>query len=330
MQERFGAQAAPATLLNFDGVGNGFTGPAGSFIVNSAPPDPNLAVGPIPSSTSSTPGFAVFDKSGTADLRAGGDQHPVERLRRGLRDEQRRRRRRVAYDQLADRWIIQPVRRLSSTPYLAVRRRLPPARSDRHLVPLLVLVRELFPDYPKLAVWPDAYYVDVQHVRRRRDDFKGGRVCALDRAADAGRRRSDPAVLQHEHELRRRFYRPSMAATRAPSGSPNYVVGLGATASNTLAYWKFHVDWTTPANTTFTGRPSLRSASYDEACAAAEPASRSRARRSSSTRSRIGVMYRLAYRNFGDHESLVVNHSVVAGSSTGSAGTSCGPMAVTT
>src|SRR5213079_2251687 len=29
------------------------------------------------------------------------------------------------------------------------------------------------------------------------------------------------------------------------------------------------------------------------------------------------LMYRLAYRNFGDHESLVVDHSVTAGSSTG-------------
>ena len=31
------------------------------------------------------------------------------------------------------------------------------------------------------------------------------------------------------------------------------------------------------------------------------------------------LMYRLAYRNFGDHESLVVNHSVTAGSSVGRA-----------
>src|SRR5512135_1814160 len=29
------------------------------------------------------------------------------------------------------------------------------------------------------------------------------------------------------------------------------------------------------------------------------------------------LMYRLAYRNFGDHEALVVNHSVTAGSSVG-------------
>jgi len=29
------------------------------------------------------------------------------------------------------------------------------------------------------------------------------------------------------------------------------------------------------------------------------------------------LMYRLAYRNFGDHDALVVNHSVAAGSSVG-------------
>src|SRR5262249_28803694 len=29
------------------------------------------------------------------------------------------------------------------------------------------------------------------------------------------------------------------------------------------------------------------------------------------------LMYRLAYRNLGDHEALVVNHSITAGSSTG-------------
>src|ERR1700704_5152696 len=35
------APAIPATLSNFDGVGAGFVGPAGPFVVNSAPPDTN-------------------------------------------------------------------------------------------------------------------------------------------------------------------------------------------------------------------------------------------------------------------------------------------------
>src|SRR5438270_7077113 len=38
--------AAPATLLNFAGIGNGFSGPGGTFSVSAAPPDPNAAVGP--------------------------------------------------------------------------------------------------------------------------------------------------------------------------------------------------------------------------------------------------------------------------------------------
>src|SRR5437764_5459845 len=40
------AAAVPATATNFDGVGNGFTGPAGTFAVRAAPPDTNAAVGP--------------------------------------------------------------------------------------------------------------------------------------------------------------------------------------------------------------------------------------------------------------------------------------------
>ena len=50
-----------------------------------------------------------------------------------------------------------------------------------------------------------------------------------------------------------------------PAGSPNYILGLGATSSS-LAFWKFHVDWNTPANSTFTGPTSLSVASYSEAC----------------------------------------------------------------
>lgn len=38
------------------------------------------------------------------------------------------------------------------------------------------------------------------------------------------------------------------------------------------------------------------------------------------------MMFRLAYRKFGDHQAWVTNHSITAGSSVGFAGTSCAPM----
>src|SRR5471030_556183 len=59
------AVAAPVTLANFDGVGQGFTGPAGTFVVNSAPPDTNGAVGPNHFVEIVNTDLAVFSKTGT-------------------------------------------------------------------------------------------------------------------------------------------------------------------------------------------------------------------------------------------------------------------------
>src|SRR5437899_9451962 len=65
IQRSFGSLAAPATQLNFAGIGNGFSGPQGSFTVASAPPDPNAAVGPNYIVETVNTDLAVFNKSGT-------------------------------------------------------------------------------------------------------------------------------------------------------------------------------------------------------------------------------------------------------------------------
>ncbi len=80
--------------------------------------------------------------------------------------------------------------------------------------------------------------------------------------------------------------------------------------TNALNLWKFHVDWTTPANTTLTGPTSIPVAAFSAACNGGacipQPGT-------SNKLDSLGdrLMYRLAYRHFADgHESLVVNHSV--------------------
>jgi hypothetical protein len=79
--------------------------------------------------------------------------------------------------------------------------------------------------------------------------------------------------------------------------------------------FKFHVDFVTPANTTFTGPTNITVAAYTTLCP--------------NTRSCVpqpppgekvdafsdGLMNRLAYRNFGDHEALVASHTVDKGAS---------------
>jgi hypothetical protein len=101
--------------------------------------------------------------------------------------------------------------------------------------------------------------------------------------------------------------------TAPPADRPNYLLSFG---TNALQVWKFHVDWTTPANTSMTGPTSLTTAAFSPACGggACIPQSGT-SNKLDSLADRL--MYRLAYRNFGDHESLVVNHSVTAGSSVG-------------
>ena len=101
-----------------------------------------------------------------------------------------------------------------------------------------------------------------------------------------------------------------------PAGAPNPVIALGA-SSTTLAYWKFHVDWATPANSTFTGPTALTVPGYTEACGITGtciPQSGGGNLDSLSDR----LMYRAAYRRFASgQQSIVTNHAVTAGTSVG-------------
>jgi hypothetical protein len=73
-----------------------------------------------------------------------------------------------------------------------------------------------------------------------------------------------------------------------------------------LEAWKFHVDWVTPANSTFTSQPNLATASFVQMGSGIPQPGTPTTLDTLSDR----LMYRLAYRNFGDHEALVVNHTV--------------------
>src|SRR5947209_6459373 len=102
--------------------------------------------------------------------------------------------------------------------------------------------------------------------------------------------------------------------TPPPAGEPNFYLQM--VAPSNLNLFKFHVDFTTPSNSTFTGPTAIPVASFSEACGRGtcipQPGT---TQQLDSLGDRL--MFRLAYRNFGDHESLVVNHSVTAGSSVG-------------
>lgn len=319
IQPRVAPRLMPMPSSTFPGVGNGFSGPQGTFSVPAIPPDTNGAVGPQDYVQIVNTDFAVFNKdrsrgtvgavrygpvaintlwSGVGGLcQADNDGDPI-----------------VAYDRIANRWVISQlaVTGATTTYYecIAVSTGSDPTGSYYRYVASY----STFDDYPKMAVWPDAYYVTYNMFQSASNPvFVGAEACALDRTSML----SGLAASQVCFSLSSDFsLLPSTldGSQLPPSGSPDYLLELGTTTS--LLFWKFHVDFATPSNSTFTGPTSIAVASFTEPCSGTgcipQPGTSQRL-------DGLGdrLMYRLAYRNFGSYESLVVDHAVTAGSSVG-------------
>jgi hypothetical protein len=310
--------APPATTVNVDGVGNGFTGPQGTFSVNAAPPDTNGAAGPNHYVQIVNTDYAVFNKSGgvvfgpvtinTLWSGFGGlcqtdnDGDPT-----------------VRYDRIADRWVIQQFAVTGAdgvaTPFLecfAVSTSGDPTGTFNRYS----FNYANFPDYPKMSVWPDAYYLTVNQFNAAGTTFLGSNVAALSRSAMLAGQPATSVSFNAPTTVSSLLASDLDSATPPPAGEPNQLLSLGASA-NTLAAFKFHVDFTTPASSTFTGPTTLAVNAFTDACGASGtcvPQSGTTTQLDS-----LGdrLMFRLAYRNFGDHEALVASHSVTNGSSVG-------------
>jgi hypothetical protein len=169
-----------------------------------------------------------------------------------------------------------------------------------------------FPDYPKMGVWPDAYYISYNLYSG--NTFLGYEVCAFDRAK----------MLNGEAATQQCFTGPNAqsgssllpatidGSTAPPTGALEWFVALSPNSAEKLLYFKFHVDWTTPANSKLNGPSNLTVNQYSQACRgkACIPQLGTNQKLDS-----LGdrLMYRLAYRKFSGHEAMVVTHSVLVG-----------------
>jgi len=168
-----------------------------------------------------------------------------------------------------------------------------------------------FPDYPKFGIWPDAYYNSINVFRG--NTFAGAEACAFDRAAMLTGAAANAICFQQPSSVSSLLPADLDGSTLPPAGAPNYFVGL-ADATH-LNLFRFHADFATPAASTFSGPVLIDVAGYNEICARAttvacipEPEPGEKVDGLADR-----VMFRLAYRNFGDHETLVANHTVLGG-----------------
>jgi hypothetical protein len=171
-----------------------------------------------------------------------------------------------------------------------------------------------FPDYPKLSVWPDAYYLSVNDENPNTGSFIHAALCALDRNSMLNGASAATVCFS----LNSSVYSSLLPAdldgnTPPPAGSPNYFLNLD---KNSVDLWQFHVDFVNPSNSTFTGPVNIPVASYNPACGGGTFAVCIPQAGTAQVVDSLGdrLMWRLAYRNFGDHETLVATHSVATGS----------------
>jgi hypothetical protein len=169
-----------------------------------------------------------------------------------------------------------------------------------------------FPDYPKLGVWPDGYYISFNMFSG--NSFVGGRACAFDRTAMLAGAAATQICFQLSNAFGGLLPSDLDGSSPPPAGSPNFFVAFG---SNSLDLWKFHADFATPANSTFSGPTSIPVAAFSAACGGGGTCIPQLGTNQQLDSLADRLMYRLAYRNFGDHEALVANHSVTAGTSVG-------------
>src|SRR5689334_12627034 len=285
----------PAADMNFNGI------PFPGVACNCAPPDTDGEVGATQYVQIVNEGFQVFDKTTGASLLGPSGISTIWSGFGGVCESNGNGDPVVLYDQLADRWIISQFAGsgVPTDECVAVSTTGDATgsyhRYDFHL-------GSNFFDYPHLSVWPDGYYMSMNVFNSTGTAFLGPQAFVFDRAKML---QGLPAsfITKGNSGSGVESYLPADldGSNLPPAGAPATFVTWPA--GGTFQVYHFHTDWVTPANSTFTVFSSPAGAGFTEPCAA----TRSCVPQLGTTAGLDGLgdrlMFRLTYRNFGDHES---------------------------
>ena len=173
-------------------------------------------------------------------------------------------------------------------------------------------LRELFPDYPRPAVWPDGYYVPSSTG----DEVIQKHTCVADRTRML---KGEPATEQCFVVDDVNFLNNVDLDGQAlpPPGAPNIVLAAGGTqlkqvlGDRALYAWQFHVDWRDPSRSALTGPQRIDVEPYEYLCGGQltncvpQPGTERRLDAQGDK-----LMARVVWRRVDGHESIVATHSV--------------------
>lgn len=311
-----GAVRMPSPLQNFDGMSQS-SGPY--------PPDTVGDVGPNHYVQMVNSRFAVYGKTGTLlagpmninTLWAGfGGACQTENAGDPI----------VLYDQFADRWLVTQFTAAGPTYYNCVALSTGPDPTSTYYRWAFTTGTN-FPDYPKYGIWSDAYYISTREFLSS-GPFAGIGAYALNKTQMLAGNPS-PQIISF-------LATPSPAwstgdgllpadidgSTLPPAGTPEFYIGTRdnggpyAAPSDALVLWKFTVNFTTPASSSFVADSTVAVAEFDSMLSACsgrncvpQPGT---AQKLDHQGYRQRPLHRAAYRNFGTHQSIVTNQSVEA------------------
>jgi hypothetical protein len=262
------AVAMPTPIASFDGINSVQSG------CGCLPPDTDGDVGPNHYIASVNTSIKIFDKSGNplngvngttynSFFSAMGSSTPCGG---GLNDGDGF----AFYDQLADRWVVSDfafaANNQGNYQCIGVSKTGDPVSGGWWLYALQIDPSNptWFGDYPKFGLWPDAYYLSVNlFIQGGAGTFEGVRVFALPRAAMINGTGAPnpgavgftitPATLGDAYSLVPATFR---TGTAPPAGAAEYFMAINSSATagtleTQVFTWRFHVDFVTPANSTF-------------------------------------------------------------------------------
>ncbi|RLD85853.1 MAG: hypothetical protein DRJ02_09630, partial [Bacteroidetes bacterium] len=307
-----GGSGSRGLLQNFDGANNG------DNTSGVAPPDTQGDVGPNHYVQMVNNVTEIFDKNGntlwgptnssafwdgfTGSWTGTNDGDPI-----------------VLYDQQADRWLVSQfaVNTSDNTQWELIAISTPPDPTGTYYRYAFQFTD--MPDYPKLGIWPDGYYMAANRFTVSGGSYNGTYAAVLERSEmltgnsarmllfSNGTLTSDPYSML-----------PSDCDGSFPStGTPNYFCWDTDDdtwgASDRVKVWAFNTDWVTTSNSTFTEVASLTPSAFNSSFSASEAIDQPGTTQDLGTLA-DRMMFRAQYRTFAGHESIVISRTVNMGS----------------
>ncbi len=318
--------------VNFEALGLGTPG----FGISGAPPDTTLAVSPTQIVQWVNSQFAVYNKAGVAQLAAPGFLNgnaiwaalPASSLCRTTNRGDPI----VQYDRINQRWILTQF--AFNAAFSANSQCIAVSQTSNALGAYYLYeysFGNVLPDYAKLGVWTDAYYI-TYNMFTNGNSFAGGRACAYDKVAMLA---GTAAVSICFNSTTRFSFLPADldGTTLPPAGAPNphiswdwaFSVGPPGVAYK-MQLTKFAPNFVTPASSTFNdgfGGATFSAVEFpmdlgtiaacgDNGNACVPQLGTTQLLDTLGSRQ----MYRLVYRNFGTHDALLITQAVDPAGST--------------